>query len=137
MKKLFEGEAIIRTDLFTVEQDWYVPIPAFFILTPKREIRSIAEFTDEETKEFGDILRKVRRGMDEVLGIKDVYFFQNEDTGHNFHLWIFPRHHWMEKFERKIESVRPIMRYAKDNMYSEEMVIEVKESMSKMREYLQ
>ena len=74
--------------------------------------------------------------MEEILNIKDVYFFQNEDTESNFHLWIFPRHEWMENFGRKIQSVRPIMEYAQENMANEEIFQEVKASVSKMKEYM-
>jgi hypothetical protein len=64
-------------------------------------------------------LRVVREGMLNELNIKDVYYFQNEDTEHGFHFWIFPRFDWMHKFGTKIESVRPIMDYAKESMLDE------------------
>jgi diadenosine tetraphosphate (Ap4A) HIT family hydrolase len=135
-KILFPDEKIIVTELFDIHQDWGVPIPGFFIVAPLRKIRSIAEFTDEEATEFMDLVRKVRRGMSEVLAIKDVYLFQNEDTDHGFHLWMLPRHDWMEKFGRKIESVRPIINYAKENMLGEEVAEEVRASVEKMRRYM-
>jgi len=69
------------------------------------------------------------------LNIRDVYFFQNEDTKHNFHLWVFPRYDWMEKFGRKIESVKPIMNYAAQNMLGKEQIDKVKNAVIKMREY--
>lgn len=136
MEKLFPNEKVVETKSMEIHQDWEVPIPGFFILSPKRKIRSISEFTDGESAEFMNVLRNIRKGMKEVLGIKDVYLFQNEDTEHNFHLWIFPRHDWMEKFGRKIQSVRPIINYAKANMVTDDIVEEVKESTRKMREYM-
>jgi len=42
----------------------------------------------------------------------------------------------MEKFGNKIESVRPIMNYAKENMITDEIIKEVKENVSKMKEYM-
>ncbi|OGZ62630.1 MAG: hypothetical protein A3H51_00675 [Candidatus Spechtbacteria bacterium RIFCSPLOWO2_02_FULL_38_8] len=136
MKKLFPNETIVITNNFDVHQDWAVPIPAFFIIAAKRKIRSISEFTPEEAEEFINLIIKLRKGMEEILNIKDVYFFQNEDTESNFHLWIFPRHEWMENFGRKIQSVRPIMEYAQENMANEEIFQEVKASVSKMKEYM-
>ena len=92
VKKLFPDDIVILTELFNVGQDWEVPIPGFFIIAPLRKVRSISEFTDEEATEFTNILRKLRKGMRDVLKIEDVYLFENEDTMHNFHFWVFPRY---------------------------------------------
>jgi len=136
MEKIFPNEEVIKSKYFGVHQDWEVPIPGFLILAPHRKMRSIMDFTDEESVEFMNLIRKIRKGMLDVLNIEDVYFFQNEDTEHGFHLWIFPRLEWMEKFGRKIQSVRPIMNYAKENMVTSEVKSEVREYVSKMREYM-
>ncbi len=135
MEKLFPDEKIISTKYFEVHQDWEVPIAGFFIISPKKLIRTIDEFTDDEAVEFVNLLRKARKGMKDALRIDDAYFFQNEDTKHNFHLWIFPRHGWMEQFGRKIESVKPIINYAKQNMLDEKSIAEVKLYVKKMRGY--
>ncbi len=135
-KILFPNENIITTDLFSVNQDWEIPIPGFFIIAPLRKLKSIDDFTDEEASEFINLTRKIREGMRDVLKIEEAYFFQNEDSEHGFHLWIFPRHKWMEKFGRKIQSVRPIMNYAKENMLSEDVFEEVRESVRKMKEFM-
>jgi hypothetical protein len=74
--------------------------------------------------------------MRTVLGIKDVYFFQNEDTSHGYHLWLFPRHGWMESFGRKIESVRSIMNYAERNMATPQQIEKVHQSAERMKAYL-
>ncbi|MAF14302.1 MAG: diadenosine tetraphosphate hydrolase [Parcubacteria group bacterium] len=136
MDKLFPNEEVIVSEYFDVHQDWEVPIPGFFILAAKRKVRSIAEFTDDESKEFIFLVRSIRQGMKEVLDINDVYIFQNEDTEHNFHLWIFPRYDWMEKFGRKIESVRPIMLYAQKEMIDEKTAQEVKTMAAMMNDYM-
>ena len=135
-KKLFPNENIISTKLFTIHQDWEVPIPGFFILAPLRKIRSIAEFTEEELSEFSTLLRKVRQGMQEVLQIDEVYLFQNEDTKHGFHLWIFPRYKWMNQFGRKIQSVRPIINHAKRNMTNDDVFKQVKDYVKKMKSFM-
>jgi diadenosine tetraphosphate (Ap4A) HIT family hydrolase len=134
-KILFPNENIIITKHFDVHQDKEVPIPGFFIITSLRKLKSISEFSDEEALEFINLIRKIRSGMRDVLKIEEVYFFQNEDTSHNFHLWIFPRHKWMKKIGNKIQSVRPIMDYAKENMTTDDVSKEVKDHV-KMKKYM-
>ena len=133
---LFPNERIVITDFFDVHQDWTMPIPGFFIIEPLRKIRSVAELNDDEAIDFINLIRKIRLAMKDILGIETVYLFQNEDSQYGFHLWMFPRHQWMEQFGRKIESVRQIMNYAKENMANEEIFQQVKESVAKMRDYL-
>ncbi|MBN2458180.1 diadenosine tetraphosphate hydrolase [Candidatus Woesearchaeota archaeon] len=135
-KPLFANLDIITTEQFKVGQDWDVPIPGFFIITPIRRLSSVDEFTDEEAAEFIGLIRNVRKGMRETLKIKEVYLFQNEDAEQGFHLWVFPRHGWMERFGRKIQSVRLIMDYAKENMQNEDVFKEVKESVKKMKGFM-
>ncbi len=133
---LREDILIFKTRDFSVEQDWTIPIPGFFVIISKRNIKSILDLTDKETKEFIYLLRRIRKGMKEILKIDEVYLFQNEDSDSPFHLWIFPRYRWMEKFGRKIQSVRPIMNYAKENMLNEKVAKEVKEYVKKMSLYM-
>ena len=135
-QRLFPKETIIITKHFDIHQDWDIPIPSFFIIASIRKVNSIADFTKDEIKEFSELLYKLRKGMRDVLGIEDVYLFQREDSGHGFHLWVFPRHAWMEKFGRKAESIRPIINYAKDNMMSEEVFQEVRDAVRKIKEYM-
>ena len=135
-KILFPNENIITTNLFNVGQDWEIPIPGFFIIAPLRKLKSIDEFSDEEAIEFINLIRKIREGMRNILKIENVYLFQNEDTEHGFHLWMFPRYQWMEKFGRKIQSVRPIMNHAKENMLSENILKTVRESVIEMKKFM-
>ena len=133
---LFAKENIITTKLFNIGQDWEVPIPGFFIIAPLRKMNSISEFTNEEAVEFMNLIRRVRRGMRDILEIEEVYLFQNEDGEYGFHFWIFPRHDWMENFGRKIQSVRPSMNYAKENMLSDDIIKEVRDYVKKMKKYM-
>lgn len=137
MEKLFPDEKIIVTKYFDAHQDWEIPIPGFFIIAGIRRFRSVADMTEEETENFIFLLQKIRKGMREALHIETVYIFQNEDTEHGFHLWIFPRYDWMrEKFGIKVESIRPIMEYAKEHMTAESDFKQVRENVRRMREYL-
>lgn len=127
---------IIVTRYFNVHQDYEIPIEGFLIVSTKRHIMSIADFTEEEQKEFIRLICKLRKGMKEALKIKEVYLFQNEDTIHHFHLWMFPRLKWMEKFGRKIESVRPIMKYAQQYMKTEKNLERIDKTIKKIKDYM-
>lgn len=131
-------EKIFETESFVVGQDWEVPILGFFIIASKDKTKNkISDFSDSELSELILLQKKVRLAMENLLGIKVVYFFQNEDTEHGFHIWCFPRHPWMEEFGIKIESVRPIMEFAKDNMFTEENLEIIKKSCGEIRKELQ
>jgi diadenosine tetraphosphate (Ap4A) HIT family hydrolase len=135
VKYPFETEIVFVNKNFTIIQDFEVPIPSFFIIGAKRKINSILDLNDKELMEFAKLLKFLRKGLLVKLKIKEVYLFQNEDSKFGFHLWIFPRHEWMEKFGRKIQSVRPIMNYAKENMMTPEVIDELKKNVRIMKLY--
>ena len=136
LNKLFPDLKIIETNYFEVHQDWEVPIPGFFILAPKRKIRSIDEFVYEELVDYINLIHKVRKAMRVELNIDTVFFFQNEDTKHNYHLWIFPRYEWMKAFGGGINSVKPIMNYAIENMIDKSNIDDVHTCAAKLKKYI-
>lgn len=130
---------VVETDLFHAHQDHEVPIPGFVILSTKRHIKSVDEFTDEEASDFIDLVRKIRKAQREVLGIGTAYLVQEEDTQDHFHLWLLPRYAWMndvEKFGQKVGSARRVLQHAKTHMKTPEIIAEVKEAAEKLRKYL-
>lgn len=130
---------VIETELFHAHQDQEVPIPGFVILSTKRHIDSIADFTDAEASEFIALARHIRQAQREVLGIENVYLIQEEDTEDHFHLWLLPRYEWMQdeaKFGRKVGSARNVLKYAEEQMKTPENIALVKESAEKLRDYL-
>ncbi len=130
-------EKIFETESFIVGQDMEVPIPGFFIISSKdKNKKSLLDFNESELVELIKLQVKIRKLMKEILEIEIVYFFQNEDSEHCFHIWCFPRLDWMEKFGRKIESVRPIMNYAKENFWTEENLKFVREYCDTVRKNL-
>lgn len=136
-KILFPDETIIVTKHFDVHQDWETPIPGFFIIAAKRKTTSIADFTETEQQEFFRLLTTIRKAMREVLGIEYVVLYQNEATEWNdFHIWLFPRYGWMKKFSEKMESIKPIIHYAKENMADEATIQEVRYAVTRMKEYI-
>lgn len=130
---------IIETELFHAHQDQEVPIPGFVILSTKRHIESISDFTDAEASEFIALARRIRQAQREVLDIENVYLIQEEDTVDHFHLWMLPRYGWMkdeEKFGRKVGSARNVLKYARENMKTPENIALVKESANRLRDFL-
>jgi len=128
---------ILRTKHFDVHQDYEIPITGFIILSSVRHLKSVDEFTDEEKAEFMDTLTSIRKAIREALDIQIVYLIQEEDTSAHFHIWLFPRYDWMlEKFGRKIQSVRPIMEYARENMKTEENLNNINIAVKKLKDHL-
>ena len=137
MQKLFPNEEVKIAKHFDIHQDWETPIPGFFIIAGRAALTSVADFTDEQAQEFIRLLVVLRRGMREKLGIQKVHLLQNENTEHNFHVWVLPRHGWMERFGTKTAAVRPIVDYAKEHMVDEGTIKEVKRMVQVMNRYME
>jgi diadenosine tetraphosphate (Ap4A) HIT family hydrolase len=129
------GGIVAATQHFLVQQDYEVPIPGFMIISSTRHIQSIDELTIAERSDFIELLAKVRCAMREVLQIKTVYLVQEEDSSH-FHLWLFPRYSWMKNREKKIDSVKPIMRWAQEHLNTPENIRHVELVAHSLRDYM-
>lgn len=128
---------IVKSEFFDTHQDYKIPIPGFLIVSSRRHIQSIDEFTDDEQSDFIKLICRLRAAQRKVLGIDVIYLIQEEDTVHHFHTWLFPRFAWMEeKFGRKIQSVRPIMEYAMENMKTESHIQEVEHATEKLKQFV-
>lgn len=114
-----DGGIIIETDHFHAHQDVAYPIEGLVILASKRHIKCLDELSDQEATEYLSLLRRIRKAQRDVLGIDYVYYFYNEDTTHHFHTWMVPRYEWMYQFGKSIESVRPVLLHARNNMNKE------------------
>jgi diadenosine tetraphosphate (Ap4A) HIT family hydrolase len=128
-------ELIYESNNFIVSQDFETPIPGFIILSTKRHINSILDFSKEETQEFMDVLIKIRQAIKEVPLIRNITLIQKEIRPH-FHLWFFPSMDWMDEFGDKLESITKIIEYAKKNMKTEENLKEVKQIANNLKKYL-
>ena len=132
------GGVIASSQYFDAHQDYEIPIPGFVILVSKRHLQSVDEFTHEEREDFIEFLCRLRKAVRQTLNIQVVYLIQEEDTSHHFHVWMFPCYDWMaEKFGRKIQSVRPIMEYARENLKTKENLEKVNEVVEKLKLYFQ
>jgi len=134
--KINQNDTIFTTDFFGAHQDYEIPIPGFIIVSTRRHIQSIDEFNEGEKADFTTTLINVRKALRQVLKIDKVYFHQEEDTSHHFHVWVFPRYDWMaEKFGTKIESVRPIMEYARANLKNPENLQKVDQALQQLKAF--
>lgn len=120
-----DGGVVYESEHFHVHQDVAYPIKGLMIVASKRHVKCLDELTEEEKFDYINVLSKIRQAQREVLGIKYVYYFYNEDTTHHFHTWMVPRYEWMYEFGRSVESVRPILLHAKNQMNHKENMQEV------------
>lgn len=131
-----DGGVVIETEHFHAHQDVAYPIKGLIILASKRHIKCFDELTEEEKLDYINILTKIRKAQRDVLGIEHVYYFYNEDTTHHFHTWMVPRYEWMAEFGRSVESVRPVLLHARNEMNNEENVENVMEAIRLLTNYL-
>lgn len=111
-----DGGVIIETEHFHAHQDVAYPIEGLVILASKRHIKCLDELTEEERFDYINSMASIRKAQRDVLGIDYVYYFYNEDTTHHFHTWMVPRYEWMNEFGRSVESVRPVLLHARNQM---------------------
>ena len=114
-----DGGAIYESKHFHAHQDVAYPIRGLVILASKRHFVCLDEMNDEELSDYMQALHRIRSAQREALGIEHVYYFYNEDTTHHFHVWMVPRYEWMDEFGRSVESVRPVLRHARNNSNGE------------------
>ena len=127
---------ILKSKYFDAHQDYEIPIPGFIIISSKRHIQGIDELTEAEQRDFIKFLCRLRSALRQVLSIKVVYLIQEEDTSHHFHVWVFPRYDWMtKKFGQKIQSVRPIMEYARENLKTTNNLKRVETATQKLKQF--
>lgn len=130
------GGVIYESSNFHIHQDVAYPIRGLVILASKRHFYCMDELSEEEQFEYISIIHKIRSEQRTRLGIDKVYYFYNEDTTHHFHLWMVPRYEWMEQFGSSVESIRPVLLHARNNMNNEENMKNVIKGINELREGL-
>lgn len=131
-----DGGVVFETEYFHAHQDVAYPIKGLIILASKRHIKCFDELTEDEKIDYIKVLSKIREAQRTVLGIEYVYYFYNEDTTHHFHTWMVPRYKWMYEFGRSVESVRPTLLHARNEMNSKENIQEVMEAIASLTKEL-
>lgn len=131
-----DGGIVFETEYFHAHQDVAYPIKGLIILASKRHIKCFDELTEKEKIDYIQLLSKIRKAQRDVLGIEYVYYFYNEDTTHHFHTWMLPRYDWMYEFGRSVESVRPVLLYARNKMNTKENIQEVLDAIDSLAKEL-
>ncbi|MDE4086058.1 diadenosine tetraphosphate hydrolase [Planococcus maritimus] len=131
-----EGGIVVETEHFHAHQDVAYPIPGLIILASKRHLKTLDELTESERLDYITTLTEIRKAQRDVLGIESVYYFYNEDTTHHFHTWMVPRYEWMYEFGRSIESVRPVLLHARNEMNDEASMQRVRQAITALTEEL-
>ena len=132
-KYLFKDCLIHETSNFRVYQDWEIPVPGFLVISSKKEKHSILDFSHKEYLEFVELVLLCRKKLREILNVNKVYFFQSEDSDTGFHYLLYPRYSWMDKFGKKLKSMKPSMDYAEMKMVDSKNVAKVKEVAEELR----
>ncbi len=130
------GGVVCESRYFHAHQDVAYPVPGLVIVAAKRYYKALDEMTEEESHDLIRTVRLIRRAQREALGVGAVYYFYNEDTTHHFHLWMVPRYEWMRPFGRSVESLRPALLHAREQMSDPKSVGEVWRAAERLREYL-
>lgn len=105
---------------FTLSQDWELPIEGFMVVSPKRCIEKFANLTEKERIEIFDITNKTIEILREnkICDRFNIVFEEKENR--HFHIWIMPRHKWMEELVGDIvDNIGIIFEYAKENFRNE------------------
>lgn len=110
-----------ENERFTLAQDWELPIQGFFVLSPKRCIEKFSELTEQERIEAYELINKTITILREnnICDRFNVLF--EEKANRHFHIWIMPRHQWMEEVaEDHIDHIGKIFAYAKENFRTDD-----------------
>ena len=131
------GGIIAETENFILANDFEYPIPGFLIIGSKKHIQNITEFTQAEYGEVMDLLFKARKGMLDILKIEQATIIQEEGTqGSHFHIWLFPWYDWMKEIGTGVSSVRQIMKYAKENNGTKDVLERIISESEKLRDFI-
>ena len=115
-----------ENERFTLSQDWELPIQGFFVVAPKHCVENLSELTDEERIRAFDLVNETIKILkaSNVCDRFNVIF--EEKQGSHFHIWIMPRHKWMEDVAGKItKNIGMIFNHAKQNLRTEENLKEI------------
>lgn len=115
-----------ENEKFTLSQDWELPIPGFFVVSPKKCVDCFLELEREEQIELFAIVDKTIKVLKEnnICDRFNVIFEEKENI--HFHVWIMPRYKWMSDLVGGItKNIGQIFKYANSNMKTEENFVQI------------
>lgn len=118
-----------ENEMFTLSQDWELPIVGFFVVTPKRHVESLAELSDAERNAMFTLVNEAIK----VLKKHNVCEFYNvifeEKPNRHLHIWLMPRHEWLKAmFGNPTKHISEIFDYAKSNLRNYENFKKIQET---------
>lgn len=130
------GGIIKETDHFILHQDPEIPIKGFLIIASKQHIKSITQLSKAQALEFFELCYEARTALLSFEDIITCNLIQEERSRH-FHFWILPKYLWMnDLFQDTLSSIRPILKYAKDNLKTEQNINEIAACVEQLKELL-
>lgn len=86
-------DAVLRTQYWDVVHAYNTSLPGWLVLVVQRHITAVAELTEAEAGELGNLLRRVSSALQEVTGCTKTYVVQfAEQAEHpHVHFHIIPR----------------------------------------------
>ena len=119
------GGIIKETENFILHQDPEIPIKGFLIIASKQHIKSITQLSKSQALEFFELCYDARIALLSFEDIRECNLIQEEKSGH-FHFWILPKYTWMnDLFENSLSSIRPIMKYVRENLKTEQNIKDI------------
>jgi len=110
------GGIISENESFILHQDPEIPIVGFLIITAKRHFRFYSKMNEQEAKDLHELL-SLTMALVKEENLKHTIII--EERSKHFHVLIFPRLNWMDKYPNSIASIRDIMNDAKKNISNE------------------
>lgn len=127
-----------QDDMFTVSQDWELPINGFFVVCPVA--RHVEKFNELTTQERNGMFQLVDRVITILKDNKICDLFNvviQEKDGVHLHVWIYPQYDWMkEKFKNTMGYVKEIFDYAKTNLKTPENLQRIIETSNLVKKIL-
>ena len=110
-----------ENERFTLSQDWELPIPGFFIVSPKRCVDVLSALTKEERDEMFEIVDRTIRILKKNQVCEHFNVLFEEKEGRHLHVWIMPRQDWMKDVAPYItDQLGAVLDYALEHMKTEE-----------------
>lgn len=120
-----------------LSQDWELPIPGFMVISPNRHASKVSEIDEDVLRKMNDIAHDVIKILEENNICDGFNLISEEKPNRHYHIWIMPRHKWMiEKFKDIMANIGPIFDYAKNNLRTEEIYMQILEISNLLKEEL-
>ena len=106
------------------------------IIASKKHIKSIGQISKEEASELFELCYDARKALMSLPDVLECTLIQEERSEH-LHLWILPWYAWMHDiFDNSLSSIRPMMKYVKDNFKSQNNIDGILETVKALRALL-